>query len=71
MTPDGLPVIDGTAGPSGLTIITGLSGHGFTLGPVLGEIAADLSLNGATARPIDAFCLSRFASPVGRPELMI
>jgi sarcosine oxidase subunit beta len=72
MTPDGLPVIDGAAGPQGLTIITGLCGHGFTLGPVLGEIASDLSLDGTTARPIDEFRLSRYADgPVGRPEMMI
>ena len=72
MTPDGLPIIDGAAGPQGLTIITGLCGHGFTLGPVLGEIASDLSLDGTTTRPIDEFRLSRYADgPVGRPEMMI
>lgn len=42
MSPDGLPIIDGAAGPDGLVVVTGLSGHGFTLGPVIGEIAADL-----------------------------
>ncbi|MDQ8708112.1 FAD-binding oxidoreductase [Streptomyces sp. LHD-70] len=72
MTPDGLPVIDSGSGPSGLTVITGLSGHGFTLGPALGEIAADLSLTGTTSRAIDTFRLSRFADgPVDRPEMMI
>ncbi|MEV7393254.1 FAD-binding oxidoreductase [Streptomyces sp. NPDC091215] len=72
MTPDGLPVIDGKAGPTGLTIITGLSGHGFTLGPVLGEIATDLSLEGRTNRPIDDFALARFTEgSVARPEMMI
>lgn len=72
MTPDGLPVIDGTAGPSGLTLITGLSGHGFTLGPAIGEIAADLSDTGTTSRPIDAFRLSRYTSGhVDRPAMMI
>jgi glycine/D-amino acid oxidase-like deaminating enzyme len=72
MTPDGLPVIDGSAGPEGLTVLTGLCGHGLHLGPVLGEIAADLSLNRTTARPIDAFSLERFTSgTVGRPEMTI
>ncbi|RJO71452.1 FAD-binding oxidoreductase [Nocardia panacis] len=72
MTPDGLPVIDGHAGPKGLVVITGLSGHGFTLGPVLGEIAADLSLDGHTERSIESFRLSRFTdAPVGTPEMMI
>jgi hypothetical protein len=35
LTPDGLPVIDGGSGPRGLSIITGLAGRGFTLGPHL------------------------------------
>ena len=72
MTPDGLPVIDGGAGPQGLTIITGLCGHGFTLGPVLGRIASDLSLDGVTSRPIEEFRLSRYSDGnVGKPEMMI
>ncbi len=72
MTPDGLPIIDGSAGPQGLTIITGLAGHGFTLGPVLGEIASDFALDGQTNRPIEAFKLSRYTSgPVHQPEMMI
>ncbi|MGO9177767.1 MAG: NAD(P)/FAD-dependent oxidoreductase [Candidatus Limnocylindrales bacterium] len=72
MTPDGLPIIDGTSGPQGLTIITGLSGHGFTLGPVLGAIAADLALDGLSSWPIAPFRLSRFAEgPIRSPEMMI
>lgn len=71
MTADGLPVIDGAAGVRGLTVIAGLSGHGLALGPVLGEIAADLSLDGSTARPIADFRLDRFAGRVASPEMMI
>lgn len=72
MTPDGLPIIDGETGVEGLTVITGLAGHGLHLGPVLGEIGADLAIDGATPRPIEAFRLGRFAAGgVGRPELMI
>ena len=70
MTPDGLPVID-TAGPHGLTVIAGLSGHGLALGPVLGEIASDLSLDGHTQRPIDSFRLDRFSEKVASPQLLI
>ncbi|MFI0405690.1 NAD(P)/FAD-dependent oxidoreductase [Actinomadura sp. 3N508] len=33
MSPDGLPIIDGSAGPRGLVLVTGLSGHGLTIGP--------------------------------------
>lgn len=50
MTPDGLPVIDANSGPDGLVIVTGLSGHGFTLGPAFGETAADLAVEGRTNR---------------------
>lgn len=72
MTPDGLPVIDGRPGPDGLTIIAGLSGHGFTLGPVLGEIGADLALEGSTTRAIEEFRLARFADGrVAHPTMTI
>jgi sarcosine oxidase subunit beta len=71
MTPDGLPVVDGSTGYRGLTVIAGLSGHGLALGPVLGEIASDLSLDGTTARPINAFRLDRFTGRVASPEMMI
>lgn len=60
MSLDGLPVIDGSAGPEGLIFVTGLSGHGLMLGPVIGEIAADLVTTGTTSRPIHPFRLSRF-----------
>jgi sarcosine oxidase subunit beta len=71
MTPDGLPVIDGACGPLGLTVVAGLSGHGLALGPVLGEIAADLALHGASGRPVGPFALARFAGRVPLPEVMI
>lgn len=60
MSPDGLPIVDAHAGPDRLVVVTGLSGHGLTLGPVLGEIAADLALTGRTPRPVHPFRLARF-----------
>jgi sarcosine oxidase, subunit beta len=72
ISPDGLPIIDHRAGPDGLVFATGLSGHGLALGPVIGEISADLALNGATARPIRPFRLARFREePVALPDKMI
>ena len=50
--------------PEGLVFVTGLSGHGLTLGPVIGEIAADLVTTGTTSRPIHPFRLSRFREEV-------
>lgn len=68
MTPDGLPIID-RLGPH--TIVAGLCGHGFTLGPVLGLIAAELALDHASQRPIGEFRLARFDGHVERPRVMI
>lgn len=72
MTPDGLPIIDGGTSADGLSVITGLAGHGLHLGPVLGEIARELALEGTSRRQIDAFSLGRFADgKVASPEMMI
>jgi sarcosine oxidase, subunit beta len=72
MSPDGLPIIDHQAGPDGLTFVTGLSGHGLALGPVIGEITAELALDRATSRPIRPFRLARFREErVELPSKMI
>jgi glycine/D-amino acid oxidase-like deaminating enzyme len=72
VSPDGLPIIDHRAGPEGVVFVTGLSGHGLALGPVNGEICADLALDGATERPIHPFRLARFSEErVPTPTKMI
>jgi glycine/D-amino acid oxidase-like deaminating enzyme len=71
MTPDGLPVVDHRCGPAGLVVVAGLCGHGLAIGPVLGEIAADLALTGATHHRIDPFALARLHGRVPSPEVMI
>jgi glycine/D-amino acid oxidase-like deaminating enzyme len=62
VTPDELPIIDEMPGCAGLWVATGLSGHGFGIGPGVGRVVAEL----ATARnPIvdtAPFALSRFAA---------
>jgi len=45
----------------GITVLAGFSGHGFKFAPVIGDIAADLALEGHTARPIEQFEAHRFA----------
>jgi sarcosine oxidase subunit beta len=60
MTPDGLPVLDAPAQAPGLVIAAGFSGHGFCLGPVTGQIAADLALGRECRHPIAPFRLERF-----------
>src|SRR5215211_2383138 len=71
MSPDGLPVIDGSAGPEGLVIVTGLSGHGLALGPAIGRVAADLAADGRTERSMDAFALHRFDAATPIPKKML
>ncbi len=61
-TPDALPVFERPSGYDGLVFAAGFSGHGFCLGPVTGEILADLATTGTTTHPIDAFALDRFAT---------
>lgn len=44
-----------------VVVAAGFSGHGFKFVPVIGEILADLAIDGRTARPIELFDLTRFA----------
>lgn len=60
-TPDVLPVLD-VARP-GLVVGAGFSGHGFGIGPISGEILANLATTGNDERfDLDPFRLSRFAN---------
>lgn len=61
MTPDALPVIERVQEVEGLVIAAGFSGHGFCLGPVTGRILRDLTLEGTTSFPVEAFRRDRFA----------
>jgi sarcosine oxidase len=44
----------------GLTLLAGFSGHGYKFAPVLGEVAAQLALTGATDLPVQLFDPHRF-----------
>ncbi|HEV8675455.1 MAG TPA: FAD-dependent oxidoreductase [Methylomirabilota bacterium] len=71
LSPDGLPVIERTRRPDGLVLVTGLSGHGFGLAPVLGRILADLALDGRTGYDLTAFRLDRFEASVPMPARLV
>lgn len=66
-TADALPVIERTPEIDGLIVAAGFSGHGFCLGPVTGEILADLATTGSTAHPIAPFNRARLDA-VRQPE---
>lgn len=59
MMPDVVPVID-RAGIDGLVIATGLSGHGFGIGPGFGRVVADLVAGHPIGHDLTRFRLSRF-----------
>jgi glycine/D-amino acid oxidase-like deaminating enzyme len=71
LSPDGLPVIEQPRRPEGLVVLTGLSGHGLAIAPVVGRILADLALEGRTAYEIEPFRLARFQDPVPMPHRLI
>lgn len=59
---DDLPVIGPSLTTPGLWHAFGFSGHGFQLGPVMGDILGELLTNGETQTPIEAFAINRFAN---------
>lgn len=60
LTPDVVPVIDTLAALPGLTVATGLSGHGFGIGPAIGELAAQLAVGATPLVDASPFRLARF-----------
>lgn len=60
-TPDDRFVIDRHPTTPGVAFASACSGHGFKFAPLIGDILADLVIDGATSWPIDAFRAGRFA----------
>ena len=58
--PDVVPVVDRVAAIPGLVVATGLSGHGFGIGPGMGRVVADLVAGGDVGHDLSRFRLSRF-----------
>ncbi|WP_411890008.1 NAD(P)/FAD-dependent oxidoreductase [Yoonia sp. SDW83-1] len=59
--PDVVPVVDRCDALPGLTICTGMSGHGFGIGPAMGRIAARLATGQDPGHDLTRFRLSRFS----------
>lgn len=62
LTPDEDFIIDHHPLYKNVVIAGGFSGHGFKFASVVGEVLADLALNGRTSWDISPFRLSRFAN---------
>jgi sarcosine oxidase len=64
-TPDEHFVIDHLADTPQVTVASACSGHGYKFASVIGEILADLAIDGATGHDIGLFRLDRFAAAGG------
>ncbi len=59
--PDVLPVLGPSRTTKGLIHAFGFSGHGFMLGPGVGQVLAELICDGRTDVPLGSFDIARFA----------
>ncbi len=59
--PDSLPVMGASGKVDGLFYAFGFCGHGFQLGPGVGDVMAELLTTGSTSTPIAPFSITRFA----------
>jgi sarcosine oxidase len=57
-TPSSRPLVGHIPGEANIVVLGGFSGHGFKLSPAMGDIAADLALDGETGLPLDFLSLS-------------
>lgn len=64
--PDVVPIVDRIATIPGLFVATGMSGHGFGIGPGIGRVMADLIQNNEVGHDLSRFRSTRFAdgSPI-------
>lgn len=61
--PDDIPIMGPSGTASGLFYAFGFCGHGFQLGPGVGDVMAELIATGSTSTPIQPFHISRFSKP--------
>ena len=66
--PDIVPVVDTVAALPGLTIGTGMSGHGFGIGPGMGRVLARLATGQSAGHDLTRFRLARFTD--GSPMIL-
>ena len=59
-------IIDRLPGHDNVTVACGFSGHGFKFASVVGEVLADLAMEGKSKWPVGFLGLNRFESPQRR-----
>jgi glycine/D-amino acid oxidase-like deaminating enzyme len=59
--PDVVPVVDVAAAVPGLFVATGMSGHGFGIGPAIGRVVSDLIRGNDPGHDLRRFRLARFS----------
>ena len=62
---DHIPVMGPSERVAGLFYAFGFCGHGFQLGPAVGDVMAELIATGRTSTPIEPFSIARFAPGPG------
>ncbi len=60
-SPDGHALVGALPRNDRVIVLAGFSGHGFKMSQVIGDIAADLLLDGKTSRAVDHLAPARFA----------
>ena len=68
MTPDEHFILDTHPQHAAVTLLSGLSGHGFKFAVVLGEVLADLAMHGKSSFDLSLFSLTRFADANVLPQ---
>lgn len=71
MTPDHNALIGRSAQTEGFLYATGFSGHGFLMGPAVGEVVRDLYLRESPFVDVSALHAERFETSDARPELNV
>jgi glycine/D-amino acid oxidase-like deaminating enzyme len=66
VSPDAVPYICAAPSPEGLFMGTGMSGHGFGIGPAVGKILSDLLGGRTPGHDLSRFRFDRFSdgSPI-------
>ena len=70
--PDAVPVLGETGQVQGFILATGFSGHGFAMGPIVGQLMAELIVDGQPSVDIRTLSYERFLTGhIARPKSVV